>query len=286
MGRTIRMLLALPLMVSLWGPAAAADDVRTLKLRDGVPLAYVDRGAGEPALVFVHCGNCRMEIWKETLDAFAPAHRVIAMDLAGHGRSGAQRERWSLDALGADVAALVEHLGPKKVILVGNSLGGPVALEAARRLGKERVLGVVAVDTLHNVEAKWPEESWRRQLESYRQDFPKACTDLMLRLVPQSAPEAVKARIDKETCDNDPRAAVALLETFRSFDQAAALRGAAVPVQAINSGFIDTAVDVNRRHAVAFDVTVMEGVGHYPQVEKPAEFQAHLRRVVKELSGS
>jgi pimeloyl-ACP methyl ester carboxylesterase len=285
MRRSTRTLLALPLIASLWGPAAAAGDVRTLKLPDGLPLAYVDRGAGEPALVFVHCGNCRMEIWNETLEAFAPTHRVIAMDLAGHGRSGARRERWSLDALGADVAALVEHLGPKKVILVGNSLGGPVALDAARRLGTERVRGVVAVDTLHNVEAEWPEESWRRQLESYRQDFPKACTDLMLRLVPKSAPEAVKARIDRETCDNDPRAAIALLETFRSFDQAAALKAAGVPVKAINSGFIPTAVEVNRRHAASFDVIVMEGVGHYPQVERPEEFQTHLRGIVKGLSG-
>jgi pimeloyl-ACP methyl ester carboxylesterase len=245
----------------------------------------VDRGSGEPALVFVHCGNCRMEIWSETLDAFASTHRVIAMDLPGHGRSGAQRQRWSLDTLGADVAALVEHLGVKKAILVGNSLGGPVSLHAARLLGKDRVNGVVAVDTLHNVEAVWPEEDWRRVLDGYRSDFQKTCSELMLRLVPESAPGTVKARVDRETCDNDPRAAIALLETFRSYDQAAALKEAGVPVRAINSAGFPTAVEVNRRHAPSFDVIVMEGVGHYPQVEKPQEFQAHLRRVVKDLSG-
>jgi pimeloyl-ACP methyl ester carboxylesterase len=167
---------------------------KTLRLPDGVEMAYVDAGKGKPALVFVHCGNCRKEIWRETLDAFAGENRVVAMDLPGYGRSSAAaRETSSIAGLGADVAALVNHLKLEKVIVVGNSLGGPIALEAARRLGPKRVLGVVAVDTLQNVETVWPEEGWRRVLEAYK------------------------------------------------------------------------------------------AVGHYPQVEKPAEFQAHLLFVVRAL---
>jgi pimeloyl-ACP methyl ester carboxylesterase len=207
----------------------------------------------------------------------------VAPDLPGHGRSGAGRGEWSIGALAADVAALVEHLKLSRVVLVGNSLGGPVSLEAARRLGPRRVLGVVAVDTLHDVEAVWPEEGWRRTLESYRRDFQKGCSELMLRLVPETASAEVKRRIDRETCDNDPRAAIALLETFRAYDQSAALRAAGVPVWAINSTGLPTALDVNRRHAPSFQVVLMEGVGHYPQVERPAEFQAHLRRVVRSI---
>ena len=60
---------------------------KTLRLADGLDMAYVEKGKGEPALVFVHCGNCRKEIWRETLDAFKGEHRVVAMDLPGHGRS-------------------------------------------------------------------------------------------------------------------------------------------------------------------------------------------------------
>jgi sigma-B regulation protein RsbQ len=280
------ILIALTLAAAAIPARGSAGEERTFKLPDGVEMAYVDRGSGDPALVFVHCGNCRKEIWGETLDAFAPAHRVIAMDMAGHGKSGSHRTTWTIEALGADVAALVEHLAPKRVILVGNSLGGPVGLEAARRLGKDRVLGVVAVDTLQNVEMVWPEESWRRQLEAYRKDFPAACNALMMKLLPQSAPEAVRARVDEETCGNDPRAAIALLETLRGYDQAAGIQAAGVPVKAINSTVFPTAVEVNRKHAVSFDAILMEGVGHYPQVERPAEFQENLRRVVRELSGS
>jgi pimeloyl-ACP methyl ester carboxylesterase len=280
--RTVALLLA-----ALAPPAQAADEAKTLRLADGVDMVYVDRGTGEPALVFVHCGNCQRGIWRETLDAFAGSNRVVAMDLPGYGRSGAaQRERFTIESYGADVAALAEHLKLSRVILVGNSLGGPVALEAARRLGRERVLAVVAVDTLQNVEAEWPEENWRRMLDAYRKDFQSACTEMMLSLLPKDGPASSRERIDRETCDNDPKAAIALFETIRTYDQAAALRGAGVPVWAINSTMFPTSLEVNRKHAVSFEVILMEGVGHYPQVERPEEFQRHLRRVVETVTAS
>lgn len=264
--------------------ATAADEVGKLRLADGVEMAYVDRGAGNPALVFIHCGNCQMGIWKETLDALARTNRVVAMDLPGHGRSGANRETWSLGGLGADVAALVEHLKLPRSVLVGNSLGGPTALEAAKRLGPQRIVGVIAVDTLHNVEFVWPEEHFNQLLASYRKDFAATCDTAMLQLVPQSAPPEIKDRIARETCDNDAKAFLKLFETLRSYDQASAMRAAGVPVRAINATSFPTVAEVNRKHARSFEVVLMEGVGHYPQVERPAEFQQHLRRFIDELA--
>jgi pimeloyl-ACP methyl ester carboxylesterase len=267
--------------------AAGADKAaeKTFRLADSVEMAYVDRGKGDPALVFIHCGNCRKEIWQETLDAFSGDHRVVAMDLPGHGRSGALRERWTLPLLGADVAALVDHLKLDKVVLVGNSLGGPVAVEAARRLGPARVLGIVAVDTLQNVEAKWPEDALQRVLNAYRMDFKKGCAALMLGpLLPKDAPAAIRQRIDDLTCGNNPRAAIALLESMGSYDQAGALRNLGVPIWAINATLFPTEVETNRKYAPSFQVILVEGVGHYPQVERPAEFQEDLRRVLRSLS--
>lgn len=256
----------------------------TLGLADGVEIAFVDRGSGEPALVFVHCGNCRKEIWTETLDAFAPTHRVVAMDLPGHGRSGVNLRRLNLGTLGADVAALVEHLGLRQVVLVGNSLGGPVALEAARRLGPERVLGVVAVDTLHDVERTISAEDVRQRVEAYRRDFRGSCTGMMAGLLGKDAPPAVRARLEREICANDPEAAIALMESIPGYDQAASVAAAGVPVRAINSTVFPTRVEVNRKHAASFEVTLMEGVGHFPQIESPEAFQGHLRRIVDELA--
>jgi pimeloyl-ACP methyl ester carboxylesterase len=257
---------------------------KTLHLPDGVEMAYVDAGKGKPALVFIHCGNCRKEIWRETLDAFAGENRVVAMDLPGYGRSSAAtRATSSIAGLGADVAALVDHLKLEKVILVGNSLGGPVALEAARRIGPKRVLGVVAVDTLQNVEMAWPEEAWRKVLEAYKADFVKTCDRMMLGLLPEDAPEATRRRVDEETCGNEPKVAIAIHESFGTYDASRALKEADVPVWAINARQVPTALEVNRKYSPSFQVILMDGVGHYPQVEKPVEFQAHLLFVVRAL---
>lgn len=263
----------------------AGEESGRIDLADGIEMAYVDRGQGEPALVFVHCGNCRKEIWSETLDAFAGERRVVAMDLPGYGESDAAgRERFTIESYGADVAALVEQLGLQRIVLVGNSLGGPIALEVARSVGPARVAGVVAVDTLQNVEAVWPEENWRRRLEAYRRDFRPACDELMLALLPASASAESRARIERETCENDPRAAIALFETLRGYDQGAGMRAAGVPVVAINSDAYPTAVETNRKYAPSFELILMPGVGHYPQVERPDEFQRHLRDAVARLA--
>jgi pimeloyl-ACP methyl ester carboxylesterase len=76
--------------LALCAPARGAGREQKLRLADGVELAYVVAGRAEPALVLVHCGNCRKEIWTETLGAFAGAQRVVALDLPGHGRSGGE----------------------------------------------------------------------------------------------------------------------------------------------------------------------------------------------------
>ena len=120
-----------------------------------MPITYDVRGTGDTALVFVHCWSCDRTFWKYQLAAFADDYRVAAIDLPGHGESGADRDEWTIAGLGDDVARVVEQLGLRRVILVGHSMGGPVSLEAARRL-PGRVLGVIAVDTLHNAEFKYP----------------------------------------------------------------------------------------------------------------------------------
>lgn len=275
-------LLTLLTLVAVAAPSAASD-VQKLELSSGVEMAYVDTGGGAPALVFIHCGNCQMGMWTETLEAFAPTNRVVAMDLAGHGKSSATRASWSLEGMGADVAELVRHLKLGKVILVGNSLGGPTALEAAKILGPSQVLGIVAVDTLQNVEMEWPEENFNKLLAAYEADFGKTCHAAMMQIVAPTASEAIKDRIARETCGDDPKAFLALFRTIRSYDQVKALEAVGVPVRAINGSLFPTALDVDRKHSPGFSAVILQGVGHYPQVERPAEFQAELRKVVAEL---
>ena len=88
---------------------------------------------------------------------FSKKYKVIAVDLAGSGGSGDDRQKWTMAAFGEDVAAVIKKLDLKKVVLVGFSMGAPVILETAKRV-PERLAGLVLVDDLHDIEMKYPPE--------------------------------------------------------------------------------------------------------------------------------
>jgi sigma-B regulation protein RsbQ len=268
-------------MACLTFAAVAPADGRegTIKAGDGTTIAYEIQGDGEPALVFIHCLSCNRSFWREQLGVFAADHTVVALDLPGHGASGRERASWTLAAYADDVSRLVEELDLDRVVLVGHSMGGPVALLAAARL-KERVAGVICADTLHDAEFKMPEEAvhgWRR---SFEQDYEAAMRQGVASMVANDP--ALEAWIVAEAVKADRKATMALIGEFGALDLAAALSAAKVPVRCINAVphgeyALPTAVETNRRYA-DFDAVLVDGVGHYLQLERPETFNARCGR--------
>ncbi len=100
-----------------------------------VQLYYERKGdRGEP-LVFVHGATGDITDWRFQKADFAPTHRVLVMDLRGHGRSTAPTDRasYTIDAMVRDVEALIAHAGFVRYHLVGHSMGGAIAQEIALR---------------------------------------------------------------------------------------------------------------------------------------------------------
>ncbi len=128
---------------------------KTIRAGDGLSLVGEVRGQGDTALVFLHgwCGD--REYWKHQVGPFAADYRVVTLDQAGHGESGKDRKVWSTAGLASDVEAVAKSLGLKRLILLGHSMGGPVALLAAKRM-PGTVVAVVGVDSLHNAESQLP----------------------------------------------------------------------------------------------------------------------------------
>ncbi len=113
---------------------------------DGIRIAYTSTGIGAPAIVFIHGGYADQTFWKEQIEPLSKRFQLVTLDLAGHGASGKRHREWTMDMYGEDVLSVVRALDLESVILVGNSLGGPVALAAAKKL-RGIVRGVIAVDT-------------------------------------------------------------------------------------------------------------------------------------------
>jgi pimeloyl-ACP methyl ester carboxylesterase len=266
-------------------PATSATS-GTVPSFDQVPISYELRGGGRTTLVFVHCWACDREFWREQLDVFARDYRVLALDLAGHGSSGANRTVWKIQDLAKDVQAVVEHLKLPRVILIGHSMGGPVALLAAARMPK-RVVGVVGVDTLHNAEWRMPPEMVDGYAGEFEKDFGVAMSRAVETMFPWSTNETARTWVLNKAVLAHQQPAIGLIRDFPNLDLREAFAAVKVPVRCINAaprgpGSLTTEVAINRKYA-DYGVVLMSGVGHYPQLERPEEFNEKLRAVLKEI---
>lgn len=278
------MFLSLLLLLTFAIPSTqAAIKDAVVAASDGVPIHYSVQGTGEPALVFVHCWSCDRNLWENQVAEFAKKHRVVTIDLPGHGKSGQDRKNWSIESYGEDVKTVVTKLDLKRVMLVGSSMGGPITLEAARRM-PNRVVGIVPVDTLHDVEARVPPEQLDAVVKQLQADFKTAGTNFLNQFFfGPKTPASVKARIIAETTSRPPELAVTILKAIFTYDSAPALREVKVPIRAINANLRPTNLEVNRKYAPQFNVVVMEGFGHYPMLEDPAAFNRHLAEFLQSL---
>lgn len=96
----------------------------------GHAVAYDDRGAGPP-VVLIHGLMSSHRTWSAQIQRLSHSHRVIAVDLPGHGSSGKPDGDYSLGAHAAVIRDLIDELGVGPVTLVGHSYGGGVALQFA-----------------------------------------------------------------------------------------------------------------------------------------------------------
>lgn len=278
--------MLLGLLMLLLPLAGAVQKAEVVKAADGVPIHYSVQGKGDLSLVFIHCWGCNRNLWENQVPAFAKNHRVITIDLPGHGESGDQRKKWSIEEYGEDVKRVVTKLDLKRVVLIGSSMGGPVALEATRRM-PERVVAIVPVDTLQNVESKVPPDQLESMLKQLRSDYKGTLTGLMNQyFFAPGTPAAVKNRVLNDALSRSPELSLAILEAVLSYDQARGLSGIKAPIRAINSDLNPTSLEVNRKYAPQFDVVVMKGVGHYPMLENPARFNELLAEILRGVGSS
>jgi pimeloyl-ACP methyl ester carboxylesterase len=252
---------------------------------DGVPIAYSVDGTAGGAVLLIHCWSCDRGYWEAQVEDLTRDYRVISVDLAGHGDSGSSRSEWTIEAFGRDVEAVVDDLTLDSVILVGHSMGGPVALEAARRL-TGRVVGVIGIDTLHDVERRYPDEVWDQVLGGLERDFGPACDGFVREMFPAGADPELVQEVAGDMCSAPPRVAIAALAALRHHDAAASLSAAGVPLRCINATTEPTNVEANRRHARDFEVYTIEGTGHFPMLERPEELNRLLRQAIEELTSS
>jgi pimeloyl-ACP methyl ester carboxylesterase len=126
---------------------------------NGIEIYFEQHGEyGEP-LVLVHGYTGDITDWRFQIGEFSGTHRVLAMDLRGHGRSTAPADRssYTIEQMALDVQALVEQVGFDRYHLVGHSMGGAIAQELTLRR-PERLITLTLEDTAFNPASHRSEE--------------------------------------------------------------------------------------------------------------------------------
>ncbi len=136
--------------------------------RNGVQIYYEVHGDKGPVILLTHGYSSSSGMWKGQIEPLSAAHRLVIWDMRGHGDSDypADQGEYTEEATVADMLALLDHVGAKKAIVGGLSLGGYMSL-AFNRVHADRVAALLIIDTgpgYRNDEARagWNQTSIRR----------------------------------------------------------------------------------------------------------------------------
>ncbi|MGI6655430.1 MAG: alpha/beta fold hydrolase [Desulfobulbus sp.] len=249
---------------------------------DGVPISYTVYGSGEPTLLFVHGWSADSRYWRQQLAHFKGKYRLITMDLAGHGHSGMNRERYGMQAFGEDVAAVIKATDSKAVILVGHSMGGFVIAEAAK-LAPDQVIGLIGVDTLQDVEHKMTQKELDEMLTPFEEDFASEARKLVDSMLSNTAPE-IRGWILADVAAAPPCVAGSALEELLGLytDGRAAqmFETIKVPVICVNGDMIPVNQEGNARHMQSFQAITVRDADHFLMLDRPWRFNKALESAV------
>jgi pimeloyl-ACP methyl ester carboxylesterase len=276
-----------PSQANTTAPQAYAEgSPRIANSGDGVHIEYQVYGSGDLAVVLVHGWSCDATYWKAQLDDLKAKYTTVTVNLAGHGASGRNRTDWSMENYGEDVASVVRQLRNRRVVLVGHSMGGPVVLEAANRIG-DRVIGIIAVDALKSIGQPLisPREVEMR-LKPFRADFIGHTRELVTKALfaPGADPVFVQ-RVAYDMSLEPPEVAIPSMEALARLDFGPLVKGIHVPVVAINSD-LGPPTDAARigKSLPGFRAIVLEHTSHFLMMEVPQKFNPVLLREIDAMA--
>jgi pimeloyl-ACP methyl ester carboxylesterase len=136
--------LLITLLLASTTALAADGDSQFAKL-DGARIHYKSYGKGKDALVLIHGWTCNLDNWRDQIPDFAKRNRVIAIDLPGHGQSDKPEIPYTMDLFANAIEAVLRDAKVERAVLVGHSMGTPVARQFYRKY-PQKTLAIVIVD--------------------------------------------------------------------------------------------------------------------------------------------
>jgi pimeloyl-ACP methyl ester carboxylesterase len=258
--------------------ACKTPPMHTLR-RDTVTLAYEESGTGDPPFVFVHGWTCNHTHFAPQVAHFTPRHRVVAVDLRGHGASDSPVQEYTVTAFADDVAWLCEQLELTHPILVGHSMGATVVLDVAARY-PELPAAVVMLDAAPIVGAS-PSVAMAAELAAALSgpDGPAARAALIEHAASGFARDpALQARVRDDMSAAPDHVALSCIANLGQWDGEGAARACRVPALhiAADDPINDAAALRALNPLLRTGQTV--GAGHFNQLEVPDQVNTMIER--------
>jgi 3-oxoadipate enol-lactonase len=263
--------------------AAASGSVTADRLRvaPDAQIYYEVQGAGEPVLL-IHGGFGDHRMWDDQFDVLAREFRVARYDHRGFGRSTPPDTTYSA---ARDIELLLDHLGMDSAHVVGNSLGGSLAIAfALLHPDRVRSLTVVAAGADGYTYPQADIDSIMAVIGAMRAGRAEEALQRWLAnpmLAVANTDPAVRERVHRMVRDN---ARIWTMDAWpeERFDPPASRRLGELDVPALvvfgdrDAASVQRFADSTARGIPGAKRVVMEGTDHLPQMERPAEFNRIL----------
>jgi pimeloyl-ACP methyl ester carboxylesterase len=241
---------------------------------DGMRIHYVSYGKGSEALVLIHGWTCNLDNWRDQFSDFAKRNRVIAIDLPGHGLSDKPQITYSMDLFARAVEAVMRDAKVKRAVLVGHSMGTPVARQFYRKY-PHKTLAIVIVDGA--LRPFGDKAMMDRLIDGFRGANYKEAVSQMLTAIsgPNLSTEA-RDRIKASSFNTPQHVIVSAMEGMAdpSIWGEDKINVPVLAIMARNPFYPPNIEDSFRKIAPQIEFQMWDGVGHFIMMEKPKEFNA------------
>ena len=248
------------------------------KIND-VTLAYSDEGTGLP-VVFLHAFPLNRTMWATQEEALSSRHRVITVDLRGHGESDAPLWHYTLDQAADDVRALLDHLSVPQAVFVGLSMGGYILFAFYRKYA-DWMKGLVLADTRAQADTPEGKDGRFQMAQIVYNQGPAAIADLMIpKLLSPAAIQTKPALVRhvRSMIEGNQISGIAgdLMAMAERPDSVPLLHQIACPTQII-VGELDLASPPSDSKLMADQIpgarlTTIPGAAHLSNLEEPETF--------------
>jgi len=249
----------------------SSGESRFAKLEDA-RIHYVNYGKGDEALVLIHGWTQSADAWRDNVADLSKRNRVIVLELPGHGQSDKPQTTYSMDYFARAVDAVMRDAKVKRAVLVGHSMGTPVARQFYRKYA-EKTLGIVIVDG--SLRPFGDKAMIDQMMAGFRgPKYQDAVNQMMGFIAGPNLSAEVKQRIGAASMSTPQYVLVSAFEGMLD-DSIWGDDKINVPVLAIMAKTAllpPNAEESFRAIAPKLDFQIFDGVGHFLMMEKSKEF--------------